>query len=130
MVGKGDDCMNEWWKSPVLQGEDNDYGQYDYLINKLPDNIMKWEWYHRKCDSCGKYHKLNLYSVHHFYTFDGWDYNFNLPITSNKTINASWEANPNTPYKVEYYFENIESKKNHIISETRDDVFFVKNFGG
>lgn len=28
--------MKNWWKNPVLQGEDNDYGQYDYLIEELP----------------------------------------------------------------------------------------------
>ena len=27
--------MDKWWKNPVLQGEDNDYGQYDYLINPI-----------------------------------------------------------------------------------------------
>lgn len=26
-----------------------------------------------KCDSCGKYHRLNFYSNHYFYTYDGWD---------------------------------------------------------
>lgn len=42
------------------------------------------------------------------YTFSGWDYNFNTPITSNKTIIANWTPNTNTPYKVEYYLENLE----------------------
>ena len=45
------------------------------------------------------------------YTFDKWDYNFNTPITSNKTITASWMANKNTPYKVEYYLENLDNDK-------------------
>ena len=65
--------MNNWWKNPVLQGEDNDYGQYDYLIEELPHDEAKWEWLYRKCDSCGKYHRLNFYSNHYFYTYDGWD---------------------------------------------------------
>ena len=28
--------MKNWWKNPVLHGEDNDYGQHDYLIEELP----------------------------------------------------------------------------------------------
>ncbi len=65
--------MKNWWKNPVLQGEDNDYGQYDYLIKELPHDEARWEWLYRKCDSCGKYHRLNFYSNHYFYTYDGWD---------------------------------------------------------
>lgn len=67
--------MNNWWKSPVLQGPENDYGDYDYLIEELPKDIAKWEWFGDKCrcDSCGKYHHLNFYSVHYFHTYDGWD---------------------------------------------------------
>ena len=51
------------------------------------------------------------------YTFDKWDYNFNTPITSNKTITASWMANKNTPYKVEYYLENLEDD-NYSLTQT------------
>lgn len=65
--------MKNWWKNPVLQGEDNDYGQYDYLAEELPKDEANWEWYYRKCDACGKYHRLNFYSNHYFYTYDGWD---------------------------------------------------------
>lgn len=65
--------MNNWWKNHVLQGDDNDYGQYDYLIEELPHDEAKWEWLYKKCDSCGKYHRLNFYSNHYFYTYDGWD---------------------------------------------------------
>ena len=65
--------MKNWWKNPILQGEDNDYGQYDYLIEKLPHDESRWEWCYGKCDSCGKYHRLNFYSNHYFYTYDGWD---------------------------------------------------------
>ena len=42
------------------------------------------------------------------YTFVDWDYNFNSPITSNITINANWNANGDTPYKVEYYLQNLD----------------------
>lgn len=65
--------MKNWWKNPVLHGEDNDYGQYDYLIEELPHDEARWEWFYRKCDSCGKYHRLNFYSNHYFYTYDGGD---------------------------------------------------------
>ena len=43
------------------------------------------------------------------YTFDGWDFDFSSAITDNTTINAKWTANTNTPYKVEYYLENLEN---------------------
>ena len=65
--------MKNWWKNPVLQGEDNDYGQYDYLVEELPNDEAKWELLCSKCDSCGKYHRLNFYSIHYFYTMDGYD---------------------------------------------------------
>ena len=65
--------MNDWWKAPVLQGPENDYGDYDYLIEKLPQDIAEWRWFDAQCGSCGKHHHLNFYSAHHFYTYDGWD---------------------------------------------------------
>ena len=68
--------MNNWWKNPVLQGPENDYGDYDYLIEELPQNSVKWEHsrYTSKCDSCGKERHLLLRSTHYFYTLDGYDY--------------------------------------------------------
>lgn len=66
--------FNDWWKNPVLQGEDNDYGQYDYLINDLPQDYARWEKGESRCDSCGKHRKLNFRAVQHFYTMDGYDY--------------------------------------------------------
>lgn len=63
--------MNEWWKDPRLDDE----GTYDYLIEKLPSNYVKWQYdkYPGRCDSCGKERRLALYSVDYFYTLDGWD---------------------------------------------------------
>lgn len=68
--------MNKWWKAPVLQGPENDYGQYDYLIEELPEDYVKCEHskYTCRCDSCGKERHLLLRSVHYFYTLDGYDY--------------------------------------------------------
>lgn len=68
--------MNDWWKNPVLQGPDNEYGEYDYLIEELPNDYVKWELsrYKGKCDSCGKERHLLLRSAHYFYTLDGYDY--------------------------------------------------------
>lgn len=64
-----------WWKAPVLQGPENDYGDYDYLIEKLPDDYANWQYdkYGCHCDSCGKERHLVFYYVHHFRTMDGWD---------------------------------------------------------
>ena len=68
--------MNKWWKNPVLQGPENDYGDYDYLIEELPNDSVKWEFdrYKGRCDSCGKERHLLLKSVSYFYTLDGYDY--------------------------------------------------------
>ena len=43
------------------------------------------------------------------YTLIGWDYDFDTPITKNITITASWEANTDTKYTVNYYWQNIEN---------------------
>ncbi|MBO5927897.1 MAG: leucine-rich repeat protein, partial [Clostridia bacterium] len=45
------------------------------------------------------------------YIFAGWDYDFSNPITIDTTITASWNANTNTPYKIEYYLENLDNDK-------------------
>ena len=68
--------MNKWWKAPVLQGDENMYGDYDYLIEELPHDYVKWELdrYKGRCDSCGKERHLLLKSAHYFYTLDGYDY--------------------------------------------------------
>jgi hypothetical protein len=42
-------------------------------LKELPHDEARWEWFYRKCDSCGKYHRLNFYSNHYFYTYDCWD---------------------------------------------------------
>ena len=67
--------MNDWWKAPVLQGPENDYGDYDYLIEEIPHDYAKWEFdkYACRCDSCGKDRHLRFRSVSHFYTMDGYD---------------------------------------------------------
>ena len=68
--------MNKWWKNPVLQGPENDYGQYDYLIEDIPQDYAKWEYskYASKCDCCGKERHLLFKTAHYFHTLDGYDY--------------------------------------------------------
>ena len=61
--------MNEYWKDPRLDDE----GTYDYLVEELPSDTAKWQWYYQRCDSCGKYHRRNFESTHYFYCWDGWD---------------------------------------------------------
>ena len=68
--------MSDWWKAPVLQGEDNDYGQYDYMIEEIPQDYAKWEFdrkYKWKCDDCGKHRHLSFCTAHYFYTLDSYD---------------------------------------------------------
>ena len=84
--------MSDWWKSPVLQGEDNDYGQYDYLIEPIPQDSVKWERnkYTCKCDSCGKERHMLLRSVSYFYTLDGYDYMDNTTCWKCYISNKIW----------------------------------------
>lgn len=88
--------MKDWWKSPVLQGPENDYGQYDYLIEELPKNEARWELskYKWKCDDCGKDHYLLFCITQYFYTLDGYDYfSWNTCwkcMLKNKIANIKW----------------------------------------
>ena len=59
----------EYWKDPRLDNE----GTYDYLVEELPSDSSQWQRYYQKCDSCGKYHRLNKVDTHYFYCWDGWD---------------------------------------------------------
>ena len=40
------------------------------------------------------------------YTFEKWNYDFSKPITQNTSVGAVWKAHTDTPYKVQYYWEN------------------------
>ena len=53
------------------------------------------------------------------YTFNSWDYDFNEPITADTTITAIWNANTNTPFKVEYYLQNLEDD-NYTLTDTEN----------
>ena len=59
----------EYWKDLRLDNE----GTYDYLVEELPTDTQKWQWWYEKCDSCSKYHRRNFVSTHYFYTLDGYD---------------------------------------------------------
>lgn len=67
--------MNDWLKAPVLQGPENDYGNYDYMIEEIPQNSAKWDLsrYKWKCDDCGKDRHLRFVTEEYFHTLDGWD---------------------------------------------------------
>lgn len=41
------------------------------------------------------------------YTFAGWDYDFSLPVNGDVEVNAIWNANSDTAYRIEYYYENL-----------------------
>lgn len=67
--------MKDWWKAPILQGPENDYGDYDYFVEELPKDYARWEFdkYRWKCDTCGKDSFLRFVAEHYFYCWDGWD---------------------------------------------------------
>ena len=52
------------------------------------------------------------------YTFNSWDYDFASPIIANTTITATWSANTNTKYVVEYYLQNLKND-DYTIDNTR-----------
>ena len=51
------------------------------------------------------------------YTFVKWSFDFDSPITADTRISAVWQANTDTPYKVEYYLQNLEND-NYTLTET------------
>ena len=51
------------------------------------------------------------------YTFVNWNFDLTSPIVENKIISAVWQANNDTPYKVEYYLENVYDT-NYTLTET------------
>ena len=51
------------------------------------------------------------------YTFTGWDYDFAMPITDNTEITATWSANKDTKYTVNYYLQNLDDN-NYTLHET------------
>ncbi len=53
------------------------------------------------------------------YTFINWSFDFTLPILYSRTIYANWSANTDTPYKVEYYQQNLEDD-NYTLFETEN----------
>lgn len=42
------------------------------------------------------------------YSFTGWSYDFENPITANVNVTASWVFKGNASYKVEYYLSNLD----------------------
>ena len=55
------------------------------------------------------------------YTLTGWNYDFATPITRNTHITASWSANTDTKYTVNYYFQNY-GNNNYTLHETVEGV--------
>ena len=53
------------------------------------------------------------------YTFAGWDCDLTLPVKGDVVVTAIWNANPDTAYKIEYYYESLN--KNGY--ELKDTVF-------
>ena len=65
---------NNWWKNPVLRGEENDYGDYDYMIEKIPKDKEYWGFIPHICDDCGENTHFHLTQLVYFHTYDGYDY--------------------------------------------------------
>ena len=68
------------------------------------------------------------------YTFLGWNYSFQNPITSDIQITASWSANTDTKYKVEYYLQNLKDDyytlyETYNFSGTTDTTATAKQLG-
>ena len=53
------------------------------------------------------------------YTFEKWNYDFSKPITQNTSVGAVWKAHTDTPYKVQYYWENANDN-GYTLHETVD----------
>lgn len=54
------------------------------------------------------------------YTFAGWEgFDFSVAPTANMTVEATWTANTDTPYKVEHYKQNA-NKDGYTLAETEN----------
>ena len=109
--------MKNWWKSPVLQGPENDYGDYDYLIEKVPSNSAKWDWWHQKCSNCYKEHYLNITYTAYFRTMDGWD-----SMDSCECWKCYLKSKIKAPFKV------IKKKINRVIEAKKEYYDMKKMF--
>ena len=66
--------MKNWWKAPVLQGDENDYGDYDYLIEEIPESYYRWEFSKIAWeDDHGHPSRLRKVWCNYFRTMDGYD---------------------------------------------------------
>lgn len=64
----------DWWKAPILQGEENDYGDYDYLIEEVPESYCRWEFSKIAWeDDQGHPSHLRKVWCNYFRTMDGYD---------------------------------------------------------
>lgn len=107
--------MKDWWKSPVLQGPENDYGDYDYLIEEVPSYEEKWNWYFEKCDTCCKEHYFNLCATSSFRTMDGWDSNYCC---------ECWKCY--LKRKIKAPFKAIKKKINRVIEAKKEYDFMMQ----
>lgn len=63
-----------WWKAPILQGEENDYGDYDYLVEEVPESYCRWEFSKIAWeDEQGHPSHLRKVWCNYFHTMDGYD---------------------------------------------------------
>ena len=63
-----------WWKAPILQGEENDYGKYDCLIEEVPESYCRWEFSKIPWeDDQGHPSHLRKVWCNYFRTMDGYD---------------------------------------------------------
>lgn len=99
----------EYWNDPRLDDE----GTYDYLVEELPSDTAKWEWYYQRCSSCGKHHMLNFEETHHFYCWDGWD---------SMTYVECWRC------KLKYKIYSIKSKFKKKIGQCKEYRKFISHF--
>lgn len=64
----------DWWKAPILQGEENDYGTYDHLIEEVPESYCRWEFSKIAWeDDQGHPSHLRKVWCNYFRTMDGYD---------------------------------------------------------
>lgn len=63
-----------WWKAPVLQGEENDYGDYDYFVEEVPESYCCWKFSKIAWkDDQGHCSHLRKVWCYYFRTMDGYD---------------------------------------------------------
>lgn len=91
------------WEEILHDPRIDDSGEYDYLVEELPQDNTRWiHGYETRCGCCGKRTKHYQISTHYFYCYDGWD---------SMSFDECWKCI--LKRKIRYYLHKIFNRRKH-----------------